>query len=108
LFILENGLPGNRLVVTFARKFGNAVKRNRARRVSREGYRLLKNRLKTGFDLVMLVYPAGQQRTASRLESASGLETAPVPAVSATDCLAVRIGQLRNLFNRAGLFAENR
>jgi hypothetical protein len=108
LFILKNGLPGNRLVVTFARKFGNAVTRNRTRRVSREAYRLLKNRLKTGFDLVMLVYPAGQQRSVSRLESASGLETAPVPAAPVTDCLAVRMDQLRNLFNRAGLFAENR
>jgi ribonuclease P protein component len=95
---MKNGLSGNRLAVTFARKFGNAVKRNRARRVSREAYRLLKNRLKTGFDLVALVYPAGQRTEAS----------GPVPQVSVKDCLAVRTEQFQILFSRAGLFTGNR
>ncbi|MDR1862539.1 MAG: ribonuclease P protein component [Treponema sp.] len=53
----ENGLPYNRIAVTFSRKFGNAVERNRARRVSREVYRHLRNYLKPGYDLVLLVYP---------------------------------------------------
>ncbi|GHT77599.1 hypothetical protein FACS1894130_02420 [Spirochaetia bacterium] len=57
LFIIKNKLPHNRIAFTFARKFGNAVERNRARRVSREAYRLQRNTLKTGFDLVLLIYP---------------------------------------------------
>jgi ribonuclease P protein component len=105
LFILENGLSGNRLVITFARKFGNAVKRNRTRRVSREAYRLLKNRLKAGFDLVVLVYPAS--RKTAVCEPAAVRLAAPVPPAS-KDCLAVRMEQLQCLFNRAGLFMENR
>jgi ribonuclease P protein component len=78
LFRLENGLARNRIAFTFARKFGNAVERNRARRVGREAYRLLKNRLKSGYDLVLLVYPG-------------------------KDFLADRMDQLETLFFRAGL-----
>jgi ribonuclease P protein component len=85
---LKNGLSGNRMAVTFARKFGNAVNRNRSRRVSREAYRLLRNRLKTGFDLVLLVYPAGPRQ-------------APVK-----DCLALRMEQLQNLLTWAGLLRK--
>ena len=78
LFRLENGLARNRIAFTFARKFGTAVKRNRARRLGREAYRLLKNRLKSGYDLVLLVYPG-------------------------RDSLADRMAQLQTLFSRAGL-----
>jgi ribonuclease P protein component len=80
LFRLKNGLGRNRIAFAFARKFGNAVERNRARRVGREAYRLLKNRLESGYDLVLLVYPG-------------------------RDCLADRLDQLETLFSRAGLLA---
>jgi ribonuclease P protein component len=80
LFRLENGLARNRIAFAFARKFGNAVERNRARRVGREAYRILKNRLKKGYDLVALVYPG-------------------------RDFLADRLDQLETLFARAGLLA---
>jgi ribonuclease P protein component len=78
LFRLENALGRNRIAFTFARKFGNAVQRNRARRVGREAYRLLKHRLKSGYDLVLLAYPG-------------------------RDFLTDRIDQLIMLFSRAGL-----
>jgi ribonuclease P protein component len=102
LFVLQNGLSRSRLAVTFARKFGGAVKRNRARRISREAYRFIRNRLKTGFDLAVLVYPAGR-RGAKTGQEAGGPQPAP-----AKDCLAVRMEQFQILFGRAGLFAENR
>jgi ribonuclease P protein component len=78
LFRLENGLSHNRIAFTFARKFGNAVERNRARRLSREAYRFIRNRLKSGYDLVLLVYPG-------------------------RDFLASRMDQLKTLFFKAGL-----
>jgi ribonuclease P protein component len=49
------------MVITFARKYGNAVERNRARRVHREAYRLMKGRLAAGYDLVLLMYPETNQ-----------------------------------------------
>jgi ribonuclease P protein component len=81
LFRLKNELERNRIAFAFARKFGNAVERNRARRVGREAYRLLKNRLESGYDLVLLAYPG-------------------------RDFLADRLDQLKTLFSRAGLLAE--
>jgi ribonuclease P protein component len=75
-------LPYNRIVFTFARKYGNAVNRNRARRVGREAYRHIRNELTAGYDLVLLVYP-GKDRFARRME------------------------QVRILFSKAGLFYGN-
>jgi len=80
LFVLENGLPRNRICFTFSRGFANAVKRNRAKRLGREAYRILKPRLGCGYDLVLLIYPE-DERTG----------------------LASRSGQLRYLFAKAGL-----
>ncbi|MFP3091531.1 ribonuclease P protein component [Treponema sp. TIM-1] len=82
LFFKRNGLPHNRVVFTFGRKYGNAVKRNRSRRCGREAYRLIRNELKTGYDLVLLVYPGN-------------------------DSFAGRMEQLRVLFSKAGLFYGN-
>jgi ribonuclease P protein component len=67
LFVRENQVFHNRIAFTFSRKFGNAVKRNRARRVGREAYRHIRQGLKTGYDLVLLVYP-GKDTFADRME----------------------------------------
>lgn len=79
LFVLKNGLPRNRICFTFPRKFGNAVVRNRAKRLGREAYRLMKNRLTAGFDLILLIYPESEST------------------------LSERERQLETLFQRAGL-----
>ncbi|MDR2602438.1 MAG: ribonuclease P protein component [Spirochaetaceae bacterium] len=73
LFYKSNFLDYNRIAFTFARKFGTAVKRNRARRLSREAYRLLRGGLKTGSDLVLLVYPVEGIRLSGRLEQLTKL-----------------------------------
>jgi ribonuclease P protein component len=67
LFVRKNGACHNRIAFTFSRKFGNAVNRNRARRVGREAYRHIRQSLKTGYDLVLLVYP-GKDTFAARME----------------------------------------
>ena len=84
LFFIKNGLSHNRIAFTFSRKFGNAVERNRARRLGREAYRNLRHEIRQGFDLVLLVYPA-----------ASG---------AANDSFHTRFKQLGDLFRLAGLF----
>ena len=83
LFVLKNELPYNRICFTFSRGFGNAVSRNRSRRLGREAFRLLKPRLSIGYDLILLVYP----------ESEGSLKTA----------LSDRNGQIETLFYKAGL-----
>lgn len=44
----------NRLGITATKKIGNAVQRNRARRLITEAYRLLENQLPRGLDIVIV------------------------------------------------------
>ncbi len=81
LFIVPNGLSNNRVALLCTRKYGTAVERNHSRRLSREAYRILKNRLRGNFDMILLVYPGD-------------------------DTFEKRMQQLVNVFCKAGLFLE--
>ena len=59
LYARENGLPYSRVGFSVSRKYGGAVQRNRLRRLYREAYRLSKETLPTGLDLVLI--PRTQQ-----------------------------------------------
>ena len=50
----ENGLPRLRLGLSVSRKFGNAVRRNRLRRLYREAFRLTRHAMPAGLDLVLI------------------------------------------------------
>ena len=52
-----NGLGYNRFAACPVRKYGNSVKRNRVRRIFKELFRLNKHRIKSGFDIVLVIYP---------------------------------------------------
>lgn len=54
VYALNNRRSFNRLGLTVSKKFGKAVKRNRARRVMRESYRALEDRIPVGYDFIIV------------------------------------------------------
>jgi len=83
LFYMPNELEFNRIGFPLPRGFGNAVKRNRAKRFSRETYRNFKAHLNTGYDMILLVYPTSEK-----------------------DSFSTRCVQFRLLCEKAGLIKE--
>lgn len=59
VYACENELPHPRLGCSVSRKIGNAVIRNRYKRLFREAFRLLQNELPTGVDLLVIPRPGG-------------------------------------------------
>ena len=54
VYARENGLGYSRLGLSVSRKVGNAVRRNRVRRLLREAFRLSKADMPPGYDLVLI------------------------------------------------------
>lgn len=56
-YYLPNGSDINRVGVSVSKKIGNAVERNRAKRIIRAAYRLGEQDFKKGFDIVFAARP---------------------------------------------------
>jgi ribonuclease P protein component len=69
VYCRPNGRPINRLGVTVSTKLGNAVTRNRIRRRIRESYRLGEDRLRRGFDFVIVARTGADDAPFARLQS---------------------------------------
>jgi ribonuclease P protein component len=57
VYAKPNGLAHPRLGLSVSRKVGNAVRRNRIRRLLREAMRLMQHDFPAGYDLVIVVRP---------------------------------------------------
>lgn len=57
-YYLPNGLDRNRVGISVSKKVGNAVCRNRAKRIIRAAYRLNEDMFRCGLDIVFAVRPA--------------------------------------------------
>ncbi len=69
LFVHENGLNHPRLGLSVSRKLGNAVARNRWKRLLREAFRLSLLQLPEGVDLVVVPRPDATADLAGLMES---------------------------------------
>lgn len=57
LLYKENGTGASRMAVTTPRNYGNAVERNRTKRIIREAFRKIDEQLKSGgYNLLFVVY----------------------------------------------------
>lgn len=85
LYVYKNKKDINRVGISVSKKVGKSVIRSRVKRLISESYRLNKDMIKTGFDLVFIA------RTASNDKSYFEIEKS-----------------LKNLFKRAGLLVDEK
>lgn len=78
---LANALPWSRLGVSVPRKVGNAVRRNRIKRLLRETFRLHREQFPARSDIVITVRPDYSFETLGALQSALLRVTRPVVQV---------------------------
>ena len=79
LFFMKNGTNRNRIAFTLPRNYGTAVQRNFSKRISRESYRQIQQKLIEGYDMLLLIYPGN-------------------------DSFSYRCSQMNLLYKKAGLF----
>lgn len=70
MYILENGLEGNRIGISVSKKVGNSVVRHRLTRLVRESYRLSEENFRSGFDIVVIVRTSAKNKGYHDIESA--------------------------------------
>ena len=67
-YFYPNGTPFNRLGITAGKKLGNAVKRNRVKRIIRAAYRSCEKDLPMGYDIVFVGRNDAPERTSCDIE----------------------------------------
>ena len=70
MYVLKNQLDRNRIGISVSKKVGNSVVRHHITRLVRESYRLNKDRVKTGLDIVVVARAAAKESDFKKIESA--------------------------------------
>ena len=70
MYVKENESQKNRLGISVSKKVGNSVVRHRVTRLIREAYRLNKEKLEEGWDIVIVARPLAREQEFFGLEQA--------------------------------------
>ena len=70
MYLRSNGLDYNRLGISVSKKVGNSVVRHRVTRLIREAYRLNKDCICSGYDIVFVARVTAKDKKCQDIESA--------------------------------------